>query len=176
MSALDLADAKIHLNLSGTTHDDELQSTIDEAEGLIARRCGPLEAVSTSERVRGYGSALALSTVPVVSVIAVTSLEGDVVDTDDLWLDEDSGLVTFTDGTEGFPSRLYDVEYEAGRSEIPADLLRAVKELVKHLWRTQRGSSSKPGGGAGESPAPTYLLPYAVAELLEPYDRPMGFA
>jgi hypothetical protein len=59
-------------------------------------------------------------------------------------------------------------------------LLMAVKELVRHMWQTQRGPTRRPGSQPSESAANTvpgaaYLLPFRVSELIAPHLQP-GFA
>jgi hypothetical protein len=50
----------------------------------------------------------------------------------------------------------------------------AVKEMVRHLWRSQRGPASLPGQGGGDTATPGYLVPNAVAELMGPH-KTRGF-
>jgi hypothetical protein len=72
------------------------------------------------------------------------------------------------------------VVYSAGRASCPADLLLAVRELVRHIWETQRGGTRRPGSSASSETANTiagaaYLFPFRVEQLLAPYIQP-GFA
>jgi hypothetical protein len=179
MSVLTLADAKTQLNLTGTTNDAELQDFIDAAEAVIGERCGPLAPEPVSERLRGACSALVLRRTPAALLTAVTSADGSAVTLTDLYLDEGAGVVTYNSGAS-FTARYYDVEYQVGRVDCPDDLLQAVKELVEHLWESQRGSGVRPGGPRPETAANTlpgagYLLPFRVQELIAPHERP-GFA
>jgi hypothetical protein len=84
------------------------------------------------------------------------------------------GVVRYTLGGYCFPSAWYTVVYNAGRASVPADLLLAVKELVRHLWGSQQGSGSRPGS-TPESASPGFLMPYRVLELIGPHMQP-GFA
>lgn len=179
MSVLSLALAKTHLNITVSTYDTELQTVIDAAEALLAKRCGPLSTSTVTNRVDGGGGALVLQTTPAVALLSVTPVDGTALTLTDLYLDTGAGLVTYNSGA-GFGDRYYTVVYSAGRLSCPDDLLMAVKELVRHLWETQRGPSRRPGSTASESTANTipgaaYMLPFRVAELIAPHMQP-GFA
>lgn len=177
MSVLSLALAKTHLNITVSTYDTELQTFIDAAEAAIAQKCGPLAATATTERVRGGVDRLTVNTIPAISLTSVTPVGGSALTVADLMIGS-SGVVEFIHGGS-FGDDWYDVVYSAGRT-CPADLLMAVKELVRHLWETQRGGSSRPGSRASESasntlPGAGYMMPFRVAELIAPYLQP-GFA
>ena len=173
MPAITLAEAKTHLNITATTYDTELADFIASAEAVIAKRCGPLGLVAASARVQGGGSGLVLPVALVATLTSVTPVGGTALTLADLHLDTAAGVVTYNLGGS-FGARSYDVEYQSGRATVPADLMLAVKELVKHLWSTtQRGGSGarKPGSDAPSSSA-TFLLPYAVQSLIEPHLQP----
>lgn len=169
MSAVSLNDVKTFLNMTGTGDDAELLTMLDRAEAIIAARVGPLEPTTVTGEVHTGPGPLVLKQWPVVSVESVSSFYG--VPVTDFQVDADAGLVygifscTFRDTT---------VTYTAGRQTLSADLQGAVLELVKHLWSTQRvpGSrrpvTSEPDErnlqGVG-----SYLLPYRVQTLIEPY-------
>lgn len=178
MSALTLVDAKAHLNITGTQFDTKLQATIDAAEAAIAAKVGPLEPLSVTERVRGGGTALVLREMPLIALTSVTSADSEVIDAGDMYPNTASGLVEMNDGST-FGSRYYTVVYNAGRADLPADLLEAVKELVRHLWQSaQRGGrpNSAPSDATANSiPGAAYLFPFRVEQLLAPHLLP-GFA
>lgn len=178
MSVLTLAAAKTHLNITSTTHDTELGAFITAAEAAITVRCGPLESMAVTERVTVASGQLALSRPPVVSLVSVTPVGGSALTLGDLYLDGRAGVVT--GNVSSIPSGDYDVTYNAGRVTCPDDLLLAVKELVRHLWDTQRGPTRRPGSTASELtsntlPGAAYLLPFRVSELIAPHMQP-GFA
>lgn len=182
MSALTLAQAKAHLNISGATYDSELLAVIDAAEAVIAERCGPLTATVVTRRVVGGGGSLALPVLPALTLTSVTPADGTALTLGDLYLNTASGLVAYNAGTD-FSARYYTVVYTAGRSSVPADLLFGVKELVRHLWETRRGPTRRPGSSSSETTANTmpgaaYMLPYRVAEMISPHELQMqsGFA
>lgn len=176
MSALTLADAKTYLNISAATYDVELQTFIDAAEAAIAQRVGPLTTTSVTKRVPGWGWALHLPIYPAVSLTSVTPVAGSALTLGDLHLEPDIGNVSYNGGSF-FSSSAYDVVYTVGRSPVPVDLLMAVKELLRHLWTTQRGVSRPGPGPAADPPSPSgFLMPYRVLELIAPYQLLPGLA
>ena len=177
MSVVDLEDVKTHLNIEGDTHDIELQAFIDAAEAAIAAQVGPLEPTERTDRVRSAAGTLVLPVAPVVSVTSVTNADTTTVLTDDLFTDIATGVVSYNDGVSWVTPGFYDVVYVAGRETCPADLTLAIKELVRHLWQTQRGPTSRPGSRTSEAtsntvPGAAYLLPFRVMELLAPHLQP----
>lgn len=172
MAVLDLDAAKEYLNISVSTHDEQITAMIAAAEAAIAERAGPLEPVSRTVRVSPASQYLFVPS-PVASLTSVSDEYGTATDVSGLHLDQRTGIVTANDGSI-FGGRWYDVTYMAGREECPADLVLAVKEMVRHLWRTQRGPTSRPGGVTSETtsntiPGAAYLLPFRVSELIAPH-------
>lgn len=173
MPVVDLPSVKIHLNITKGDHDAELVSITLAAEAAIAERVGPLVSTSVTARVRGCLPALRLPVTPAISLTSVTPVGGSALTLTDLYLDASAGLVTYNSG-DGFPESFYDVAYQAGRAECPEDLRMAVKELVRHMWTTQRGGSQRPGSQASDAlsnslPGSAYVFPFRVEQLLTPH-------
>lgn len=173
MSVLSLPAAQAHLSLNSGQYDNELQAMIDAAEAVIARRCGPLTSTATTARVRGASVGLTLPTAPAISLTSVTPVGGTAISLSDVYLNVGAGRVTYNSGAV-FSSCFYDVVYAAGRSPCPADLLLAVKELVRHMWQTRRGPTRRPGSEPSEAtsntvPGAAYILPFRVSELIAPH-------
>lgn len=171
---LSLTDAKTYLNITGATFDTELQTFIDAAEAAIAQRVGPLTPASVTKRVPGYGWSLHLPVYPAVSLTSVTVV-GSVTPLTlvDLYLDQPSGAVSYNGGSF-FSAAAYDVVYSAGRSPVPADLIMATRELLRHLWTTQRGGARP--GPATDIPGLAYAMPNRVLELIAPHELLPGLA
>lgn len=174
MAVLDLAAAKRHLNLTTNTNDAELQEFIDAAVAAVEARVGPLDAADQTATVTSNGRTLVLPAAPVVDLVSVTSL-GNEVDPDGLTLDGSSGVVRGVLAS----NRSYTVVYRAGWADgqVPGDLVLAVKEMVRHLWTTQRGGSKRPGTTPSDSvantiPGAAYALPIRVEQLLMPHMLP----
>jgi hypothetical protein len=168
MSALSLSLAKAHLNITEPNFDTEIQAVIDAAESILANSVGPLTTLSArTDRVAG-GWKLVLPLAPVVSVTSITSTDGATADLSSLTMNLAAGIIYYSDNVTRFWQGVYDVAYTPGRATVPADLLLAVKEMVAHLWRPQRGPLNVLAG-TQEAPTAAYLMPYRVQELIEPY-------
>lgn len=174
MSVLTLALAKTHLNITVSTFDAELQTFIDSAEAVIGQHCGPLTSTPTTARVVPHDTRLPLPVTPAIDLTSVTPADGAALTLSDLYLNTAAGVVTYNAGTS-FTARYYTVVYNAGRSSVPADLLLADKELVRHLWATQRGSTARPGPAGSDTPGAAHMLPFRVSELISPHMQ-YGFA
>jgi hypothetical protein len=180
MSALSLVDAKAYLNITVATHDTELQTVINSAEAAIEALVGPLSPRTVTARVPGNSAVLLLPTIPAASLTSVTPFGGSAMDLASFDLDATAGIVNYPGGSGTYPSTYYTIVYEAGRDPVPADLMMAVKELVRHLWGPQRGGSVRPGSSPAEGlsntlPGAAYSLPIRVTQLLTPHMQP-GFA
>lgn len=180
MSVLDIADAKTYLRITGDSSDTELQATINAAEAAIAQRVGPLEPTTVTVRLNGRADEIALPVTPIVSLTSLTPDAGDALDLDGIYTDLASGVISYSSGTR-LGATYYTAVYVAGRDECPADLLLAVKELVRHLWATRRGAGVPTGSPVSETTANTipgaaYIFPFRVEQLLAPHDPMFGFA
>jgi hypothetical protein len=179
MSVLSLDDAKTHLNVTTSANDAELTSIIDAAEAAITARVGPLEPTVVTARVPG-GSSLVLPVIPAISLTSITPYGGTALTLDaSYYLDVEAGTVTYAMHYL-FGYTYYDVVYVAGRTTCPPDLLLAVKELVRHLWKTQRGGMQLPGSQPSDAlsttlPGSAYTFPIRVEQLIAPHER-LGFA
>lgn len=171
---LSLDDAKAALNLTGTSNDEELREYIEAATDLIERHIGPVIPRSVTETVSARDGRIYLSTTPVISVTSVTAVlnSGDTYAAADFVVSSAAGIVQLADRS-AVTSDLYTVVYQAGRQgAVPARWLQAARVLLRHLWSTQRGSSS-PGrnrGGDDYATGMAYTMPNRVLELLQ-YDR-----
>lgn len=186
MTAVSLDDAREHLNAVSNVNDDEIQGMLEAAEAAITQLVGPLETVTVTSTVPGRagvtgfpdswdGRSIVLPTHPVISVTTVTGSSGATVDPTLLRVTNE-GVIYYLDGWSRFNEIWYTVEYQAGRATLPADLALAVKELLRHLWETQRGAAARSGSPLSDSLAPTlpgsaYTFPIRVTELLNPHIR-----
>lgn len=180
MAVITLAAAKNHLNITVETHDAELNDVIASAVSALEGRVGPIEAKpGMTHRAAGGGKGLLLPTShAVVSVQSVTEAVdgGSALTMGDLLLNARAGVITYSNGST-FPARAYDIVYTAGYQPVPADLVWATKEMVRHLWESQRGPGMRPGAPPSEGVANTIpgggeLFPYRVEQILRAY-RPM---
>ena len=165
MSAVSLAEVKAFLDITDTRNDSELESFIDRAEAIIAKRVGPLAPIAVTNEVHTGPGPIVLKKYPVVSVASATNSGVPVYDID---ADFEAGVVY---GTFTSARRAVKVSYVAGRAVLDEDLVAAVLELVKHLWQSQRGNApaamALQGGDPDlQSTGNGYLLPYRVQSLI----------
>ena len=173
MTTLTLADAKSYLGIKENVNDAEVPGFIAAAESAIEQRVGPLVVAEQTSVLRGSGTCdLALPVCPVASVTSVTGKSGSTVTVD--WVSERAGVLHFESAlSEDYYTVVYNAGWAASAASVPVDLLLAVKELVRHLYRTQRGPI--PAQGGQEAVGAAYALPNRVTQLLQPYMSP-GFA
>ena len=182
MSLPTVTDLKAHLNLTTSTHDDELVDILDAAIEVVEGIVGPIgsPAVVTETHYGVSSGVLVLRQMPVAALVSVSSRWGattTALTLADYELDPATGLVRVASGG-GF-SGTYVVSYTTGLAALPAAIRLAVLELARHLWGSQRGGGSVrpafPGEGDPDlaSPSAGYLIPNRVRELLEPYMRPV---
>lgn len=172
-----LADAKKHLNkAAGSTIDDEeLRPFIEAATEVVEDLAG--EAVirrTVVERVTIRGSRLALTSVPVVSLTSMVSLDGAQTFDVAAWdVDPASGIISALPGATACGQVV--VTYVAGYQVIPARYTQAALMILRHQWDSQRGGTGgtrrSPLGGAAEDSfvySGGYAIPRAAAELIGP--------
>lgn len=177
---LSLADAKRHLNITSTTHDDEIRGWVESVTAGIESLVGPVIVRTFTERHEGRRvPMLALRHTPILTLTSVVPVltGGTAYTVGDLDVDTATGVLQRKDGgTLTGPLR---VTYTAGRRIVPAAVSSAAKIILQHLWRTQQGPA-RPQLGVGDfdvtEPAVGfgYAIPNRALQLLEPYRLPPG--
>lgn len=136
-----LSEVKAHLNMTSTTHDEELRGFIEAAtkaaedhrQETIARR-----TVRHYRQVRNR-TWIVLPRVPVISLTSVQAIDLSKTWTvNSLHIDSATGRVTALPGSPPFDGDL-EFTYVAGYRSVPGAFVLAVKLIVQHLWETQRG-------------------------------------
>jgi hypothetical protein len=170
---------KTYLNKDVTLHtdDDELYDMLRVSTEIINDRAGTTARTTIiDERQRGGGMSLWLSKPPVIQVISIVPYlyYGAIVPVQFTKLDKEAGRVERLDAF-GFFDGPYKVTY---REIIPAALTHASKEIVRHLWETQRGGLSQaivPYDPQEEEmfvvSGREYTVPRRVLELIQPESR-----
>lgn len=173
---LSLADAKAHLNITSTTHDEELRGWIETTTKVIERFVGAVVRRTVTEDydyLPQFGArVLALRTTPAISLTSVVAVltSGIDVAVADLDLDGASGIVRRLDGGRMVgPLR---ITYTVGLTVVPANITHAARIILQHLWRTQHPPGRPQLGGddyAVTEPIPGlgYAVPNRALELLE---------
>lgn len=144
---ISLADAKNHLRITTTRHDEKLRGHIETATAAIEEYLHEAivrRTVTQKIRVDQRALQLVLDHYPVVSITSAT-VEGTAADVSG-WDVDDVGILTLPAAVSG----TVVVTYIAGRSVIPPEVLHAAKLVVEQLYSPQRspaaGPPSAPGG------------------------------
>jgi hypothetical protein len=178
ISILSLAEAKLHLSAGpGTTwtaDDDELRNFLQAVTEAVESKAGACIRRTITQRVADGGCTIVLNTRPVISVTSVTSVwtGGPSWTGASLVLDADAGTVTTQLGAVPFYYGPWDVVHVTGRAVIPERIIHAAKELLRHLWETQRGQlqGAALAAGGGEtfttSAGWAFSIPNRVLEML----------
>jgi hypothetical protein len=177
-SLLSLADAKAHLNITSTTHDDEIREYLEAATSIVESYVGPVVRRTHTARVHGHRRYIPLPHTQVTAVTSITLVsDGSAVDLTNLTIDSNAGVISYEDQST-FPYWDMDVTYTVGRSTVKANWTLAAKIIVKHNWETQLGNlPSIQGDDRGYVVSGSgYLVPFRALSLLAPDDVPAGFA
>jgi hypothetical protein len=169
MSVVSLADVKSAGNFQTNGDDDALQAALDAAETMIARHIGPLTPTAKVDVVRGCSTTLTLESFPVISLTSVVDVFGTTLTLSTLHLDTGSGVIRFSPPWQTFYASTYTVTYQAGWATVPGDVMQAIIELTRHLWKPRNAASNRSGGSPSDSTPMPYALPNRVQEYLTPY-------
>lgn len=176
---LSLADAKTHLNVTSTTHDDEIREYLEATTEIVESYIGPVVRRTKTARVCGYRHSIPLPHTQVRSITSITVVrDGSTpITLADLSIDTASGVVTYKNGSS-FPYGDMDWVYVVGRTSVQANWTLAAKIIMKHNWETRLGNLPSIQGddrgyvvtGSG------YLVPFRAVSLLQVDQVPAGFA
>ena len=173
ISIVSMAEVKAHLNKTTTTDDDELSAYLMAATELVEDRVGICVARSFTCEVDDGQWALVLPYRPVISVQSVTSIwpgGPSWADPSLFVVDGEAGIIRLA-AMLPFWWGPWTMTLTAGRQQIAERWIHAVKEQIRHLWETQRGSMP-PALLQGEevfasTTGFTFSVPRRVLELLE---------
>ena len=178
-SILSLAEGKAHLSagnalVTWTVDDDELRNFMQAVTEVVESKVGPCVRRTVTQRVTGPCRTIVLNQAPVISVTSVTSVwsGGPSWTTSQLVVDGDAGTVDTQWGAIPFWWGPWDVVYVVGRAVVAERWIHAAKELLRHLWETQRGEleAGPLSAGSGEtfttSAGWAFSIPNRVLEML----------
>lgn len=172
-----LSEVKRHLNITATGSDEELRALITVAQAAGEAYTGRVFGRRTvTQTASGGRNAIALTSLPVLSVTAVTE-DGNPLAADEYVTDLIAGVIYRADGgTWNHADPLtVAVTYVAGYTAQPPTDRQGVLEMIRHLWDTQRGSMAMlPRGADDYNPGTGYSIPRRVSELWDLYRIP-GF-
>lgn len=177
MAIVTLADAKAQLNIpvADTSQDVELQGFVDAATAAVETQLGQVvEPRTITEEITAAGSVTSflLSSVPVISLTSLVSLDGTQtwsVDPSVAHVNSENGRVTLLSGPPFIGSGI--AIYQAGMTAPRANIRLAAKIIIQHLWETQRGTMGvQLGGGDTDNwmAGRGFAIPRRAIELLGP--------
>ena len=176
-----LADAKASLGIPATTttNDSDIERYIEAATPVIENITGPLLLSSRAYRLDGGGGAVLVGS----GFNSVTSVTESGTPITDYVADTAAGIIyagsaasprTFRPGIGSVV-----VVVSVGAASIPANIILATRELVRHWWQQGRQGNRPAFGneGVSEVSVPSgFAVPRRVIELCEPNRRTAGFA
>jgi hypothetical protein len=177
-SILSLAEGKAHLSggppAAWTGDDDELRNFLQAVTEAVESKVGPCVRRTITQRVAAGGCQIVLTQAPVISVTSVTSVwtGGPSWTAASLVVDTDAGVITTQLGAIPFYYGPWDVVHTVGRAVVPERFIHAAKELLRHLWDTQRGEleagplSASSGEVFTTSAGWAFSIPNRVLEML----------
>lgn len=171
-----LEDAKAHLNITSTTHDEELRSMIEGIAGALEPYTGAVVRRTEVQVFDGGRCELLLAHTPLISVTSVVD-DGTTLAASDYTVNTASGVLTRLSGSFPYPFRpgvqSVTVTYVAGQVSVPAKVRMAALIVLQHLWETQRPAAAGPfsQGSDDFDPRYSYSIPRRALEML---DEPIG--
>jgi len=142
---------------------------------MIELLAGPVLLTSKTHRADGGRYAYNLPALP-VTVTQVT-VSGVVQDPSAYVVDEEAGIV-YGWFAAALPLSV-EITYTAGGTVVPANLILATRELVRHLWRSGRQSGNPGAMDAAADAVATpfgFAVPRKVMELCSATPSAPGFA
>jgi len=164
-----LAEVKDHLNITGTSQDEELRLFIDAATDFIEHKVGPVVRRTITSTVTPAGGGLWLQP-PVISLTTAAPANGysGTYDVAGMFTDLDMGRVHYGSYGSTFAHPV-TVTYVAGRVIVPAGIRDAALEYVRWRYASQRGATPLPLPGGGFVMSEPTTVPNRVMQALEPY-------
>jgi len=194
---ISLAEARASLRFpAGQSIDDEdLRDLVAACTPVMEDLCGPIVPSAVEEWRDGGVSELWLFKAPLIEVSTVTeyfTTNGRVLTEQPLGGPTSNGLGYTVDlrtgrltrGISWFGppfaagSRNIHIEYVAGRADVPANLIRATRRLVRFMWQ-QEMQGQRQNGSVPEAVGTTplgYLVPNAVKAMCAAELRVPSFA
>jgi hypothetical protein len=173
LTLVSLADVKTYLNITSTSADEELRQFILEATDIAERLTSrQLRRKTYTEAYSVSGPNFSLKQQPVVSVTSVTEDGVTLTAGTDYVLDQALGLLyrgsTLSPLYWHSGSDNITVVYVSGEVNPSPTAQLLVKEITRHLWRTQRGASPmNMGNGDDFIPGGNNIVTYRIKELAE---------
>jgi gp6-like head-tail connector protein len=171
LGIISLEDAKTQLNITTSTHDEELRRIIESATEVIERhtQTAVVRRTRVDYPVTHCARRIHLTWAPVILLVSVRTIDGLTSwNVADLHVVPDTGRVSILAG--GYFTGDLEMIYVAGRTVISANHLKSAELIVQHLWETKRGTRGGPRPGGMDDtvtvPGMGFAVPRAALELL----------
>lgn len=174
MPLMTLADAKLQLNITSSTHDVELQSYVDAVEAVVEEITGKVASEKAfTEELAGFAgrSCLFLANKPVKEIVSITDVAPGttVYNLANVHVNGPDGEISGV-----YFSDRFIITYHAGMTTIPPNYNLAARIILQHIWLTQRGDSGNvsmggldyPGQPGGGLKVFGFSVPNAALDLL----------
>lgn len=172
LTLVSLSDVKNYLNVTSTSSDEEIRQFILEATDIAERLTSrQLRRKQFVENYSVSGAYFSLKQQPVVSVTSIVEDGVTLTAGTDYVIDTSIGIAYR--GSNLSPlywhagSDNIVVTYIAGEVNPSPTAQLLVKELTRHLWRTQRGASPMGMSGDEGIPGGNNIVTWRVRELAE---------
>lgn len=168
-----LEDAKAFLSINSSDSDEELRTFLDVACERIEIEAG--QVLGRRTVVREFTRPSGAITFPWVPILSVTSVvdDGDTLPASDYLVFKQSGVIEPTGAWQGNLTVTAVCGFGGVRS-LPSPMQHAVRDTLRHLWQTQRGTLRMGIGADDWSPMMSFTLPRRANENISPYRMP-GF-
>lgn len=173
---ISLEEARMQLNITGTTGDVELEEYLQVATDIVENIIGPVVNLPVTEEIHDGGPNILLNRVPVVSIVSITNADDAtlIYGATDYALNKQSGVIRRVNATS-FTGPVV-VSYIAGRSnQTPEAAIAAGKVIIQHLYRSQQlrpmGPPAPQSDAAATVPMMGFAVPNAAVQMLTPHSR-----
>ena len=168
---------KAYLNITSTSSDEELRQFILEATDIAERATGrTLRRRTFSENHTAPTPIIVLRHTPLISVTSVTESGTTLTEGTDYTVNVFAGTITRGSSLASLAWRPgidnITITYIAGEADPNGTAQLLVKELVRHLWRTQRGASPMAMSQDDFVPGAANIMTYRVRELVDLLKQP----
>lgn len=165
-----LQEVKDHLNLAGSSSDDEVARFNAAATAFVERHVGPVAMRTITETVTPTSSGLIFLSAPVISITSMAAAYGyPGTYTAANWTPDGYSIRAAYGLETSYATYPLTVTYVGGYATVPADLREATLDYVKWRWMSQRGATSLPTMGDEFAVVPTATVPYKVMEVIDGY-------
>ena len=171
-----LAEAKTHLNIRDSSTDAELTTFVTVSSDLVEEKANRTwRDTSVVEYHTGGTNELLLYRSPVKTITSIVDQGTTIPSTEYRLIPETGRVIRNYVPFVGLAGEVV-VTYTAGITTVPELVKHATREVLRHLWQTQRGSQGGRSPLAGDDYVASsgFSVPNRVAELIDGLSAPGG--